>query len=76
MTQVEIKEKLISKINQLDDDFVLSEIYNILESDNNEIYILNEAEKKDISFALNQIEAGQYITNEDANSEIRQWLQK
>ena len=76
MTQIEIKEKLISKINQLDDDFILSEIYNILENDNNGIYILNDFQKKDINFAMNQIEDGKFITNEDTNLEVRQWLQK
>lgn len=76
MTQFEIKEKLISKINQLDDDFILSEIYNILENDNNGIYVLNDFQKKDINFAMNQIEDGKFITNEAANLEVRQWLQK
>jgi len=76
MTQFEIKEKVISKINDLDDDFVFNEIYNILENNNNGMYVLNEPQKEDINIALKQIEEGKYLTNNVANSEVSQWLNK
>ena len=75
MTQFELKERLIKKINLLEDDFLLTEIYSILENDDDKIFPLNDLQKKNINVASKQIEDGLFLTNEHANLEIKQWLQ-
>jgi len=78
MTTIELKNKVISKINQLNDDEILEEVYKILYSnfDDNEIYQLSDNHIIAIEKAKAQIERGEYITNEKANKEIDEWLNK
>ena len=41
-----------------------------------DIYHLNEEQKTIIEKAREQIKNGDYLTNEEANQEINQWLNK
>ena len=78
MTSIELKNKVIGKINQLNDDEILNEIYKLLDDndEDTEIFQLSENHKIAIEIARNQIDKGEYLTNEQANKEIREWLNK
>jgi len=78
MTSKELKKKVISKINDTNDDEVLTEIYKMLDNtfDDSEIYLLSANHKLAIEQGINQINSGEYLTNEQANKEADEWLNK
>jgi len=78
MTTKELRNKVIGKINQIDDDELLNEVYRLLDDhfEDTEIYLLSENHKTVIEEAKGQIDRGEYITNEQANDEIGKWLNK
>jgi hypothetical protein len=70
MTTNELKHKVIDKINELEDDSLLNDLIKLFEdsTDDNEIYRLSNNHKKAISTAIDQIEKGDYLTNEQSNT--------
>ena len=78
MTTIELKEQVISRISKLSDNDLLMDVYKLLEncSDDSEIYNLTDNHKIAIATAINQINNGDFLTNEQANNEIDAWLNK
>jgi hypothetical protein len=78
MTVVELKEKLIAKINSTNDIELLDELSWIidLEEPNRESHIISQGELEAVREALEQTKNGQYISDEEANSQIDAWLKK
>ena len=76
MTTIELKSKVIGKINETNDDEVLTDIYKILDDSYEESGIcqLSENHKAAIALGINQIKQGEYLTNEQANKEADEWL--
>jgi len=78
MTTNELKHKVIDKINGLSDDGILKDLIRLIEdsTDDNEIYRLSDNHKNAINTAIDQIEKGDYLTNEQSNRQIDEWLNK
>ena len=78
MSTIELRKRLIEKVQKTQDERVLEEAYRLLEieTEDIEIYKLNDDQKKAISQARQQIKDGQFLTNEQANTEIDEWLNK
>ena len=78
MTVVELKEKLIAKINSTNDIELLDELSWIidLEEPNREPHIISQGELEAVREGLEQTKNGQYISDEEANSQIDAWLKK
>ena len=78
MSTLELKKRLIDKIQNTQDNRILEEAYRLLEleMEDIEIYKLNEDQKKAISEARQQIKNGQFLTEELANKEINEWLKR
>jgi tRNA A22 N-methylase len=78
MSTVELRKRLIDKIQTTKDERILEEAYRLLEieTEDIEIYILHDDQKKAISEARQQIKNGQFLTDEQANNEIDEWLNK
>lgn len=78
MTTKELRNKVIGKINQIDDEEILSEIYRMLDDANHEeeIFQLSEDHKKAIEEGKSQIERGEFLTNKKVHQEIGKWLNK
>jgi hypothetical protein len=78
MTTVELKKKLINKINQIDDDEIQTDAYMLLvnSSDEAEIYRLSDDHKIAVEEAMIQISKGEFLTGTQADSEIAEWLNK
>jgi len=72
-----LKEKLINKIKQTDDSVLLEEASALFElHDPETIYTINEEQEGAIKKAKEQIENGQIISNDDANSEADKWVKE
>ena len=78
MSTIELKKRLIDKIQKTDNENLLGEAFRLLEmeSEDIEIYKLNDGQKKAIEKARKQIKNGQFLTDEQAGKEIDEWLNK
>jgi hypothetical protein len=78
MTTIDIRKKLISKINKTTDNQLLEEMYRLIENeevDDSILYLSNE-QKKVVKEAQSQYRNGKTISNADANNEIDEWLKE
>ena len=78
MTTIEMKNQVIGKINQLTDNELLMDInklldHNLIDSD---VYKLSDNHKIAIDRAITQIDNGDFLTNDQVNKEINEWLNK
>jgi hypothetical protein len=78
MTTIEMKDQVIGKINQLSDMELLMDVYKLLNDNfsDSEIYRLSDNHKAAIDTAITQIANGDFLTNEQSNKEINEWLNR
>ena len=78
MSTIELRKRLIDKIQKTDNEDLLAEAYRLLEleTEDIEIYKLNNDQRKAITEARQQIKSGQFLTDEQSNKEIDEWLSK
>ena len=78
MSKTELKERIANGINKLEDKAVLEQLNRFInvELPANGVMHLTEAQKKSISEGIADIEAGNYISHDDANKQIDEWLNK
>jgi hypothetical protein len=78
MTTIELRSKVINKIIHLDDESLLTEIYKLLDAkfDDSDVYQLSDLHRQVVEEAKDQISRGEYLTNEQSDNEIDEWLNK
>ena len=77
MTVIEKKQKLIASINNTDDENLLDQLLLAVNfEEDNSIYIMSPEEKEAVKEGLEQIERGEWITNEEADRRAEEWLNK
>ena len=78
MSTIELRKLLIEKIKLTDDDKLLEEASRLLEVEieESDVYILNDKQKEAIEQGRKQISKGEYLTDEESNREIDEWLSK
>ncbi len=78
MSTIELRKRLIDKIQKTENEDLLAEAYRLLEleTEDIEIYKLSDSQRKAISEARQQINSGQSLTDEQSNKEIDEWLSK
>lgn len=78
MKIIEIRKKLIHEIKLSDNKYLLEEFYNYLNQENKvqKPYTLNKEQNAAINEARTQVKNGNFLTNEQADQEIEEWLNK
>lgn len=78
MTVIELKKRLIGKINQTQNNEILEEMYRLIvnEETDNSIYELSDDQKNAVGEAQVQFKNGQFLKGEQADKEIEEWLGK
>ena len=78
MTTKELKHTVIDKVNEIEDETLLNDLIKLIDDNSldNNIYQLSSNHKSAIDKANKQIENGDYVTNEQSNKEIDEWLNK
>ena len=78
MSTIELRKLLIEKIQLTDDDQLLEEASRLLEVEieESDVYILNDKQKEAVEEGREQIVKGEYLTDEESNKEIDEWLSK
>lgn len=77
-TDTELKEKLIEKINSSDDLELLQQISRVfdLNAQIDDIYQMSQEETDAVNEGLNQIEKGLFLSHEESNKRVDEWLKK
>ena len=78
MSTIELRRRLIDKIQKTENEDLLAEAYRLLELETEDIefYKLNDDQRKAINEARQQINSGQFLTDDQSNKEIDEWLSK
>ena len=78
MSTLEIQKELIEKIQSTYDESILEEVYKILElnTGNFDKIVLTDFQKSKIDAGLKDMEDGNFISHEEANKQIEEWLKK
>lgn len=78
MSAAELRKRLIDKIQKTENQTLLEEVYRLLqlESEDLEVYPLNEQQQSLVKESREQIKSGKYLSNDQANDEIDEWLKK
>lgn len=81
MNTVALRKKIIGQIESTENINLLNDIQKLLGIEGSKIedtpyYHLNERQKKAVSAAREEIKNGKYLTNEEANRDMDQWLNK
>lgn len=78
MSTAELKKKVIDKVDNINDDFILEELLSLIdfESDNDKVLKISDELKRKIDIGLQQIENGEVLSNEDVEKEIDEWLKE
>ena len=79
MTAIELKKKIIDKIQLIENEDLLKETYRLIDIELEDIespYVLSAEMVSAISEARNQINKGDYLAHEQANEQIEEWLDK
>ena len=78
MTTLQLRDQVIGKLNQINDDLLLAEVYRLLENaeDDTDIYQISQSHNMALQEGITQLNQGNTLTNNQANQEIDQWLKK
>ena len=78
MSTIELRKLLIDKIQKTDNENLLEEAFRLLELETQdiEVYKLTDEQRKAVNDARQQIKNGEFLTDEQANNEIDEWLNK
>lgn len=74
----ELKKMVIEKLETLDDDIILDEIYRLLQISKSEVELhsFSETQMNILNERDTNIEKGIYLTEEQADKEAEEWLEK
>ncbi|TAM98112.1 MAG: hypothetical protein EPN39_09900 [Chitinophagaceae bacterium] len=76
MNTSELKLQLISSISRINNKEILEEVYHLihLEDEDYQTVDISEKQKRAITKAIEQIERGQYLTNDQVEEYFSEWL--
>ena len=76
MSTTELKNKILDKLQTVD-DAVLKDVLELLEFETNTgKYQVSDLEREGIEIGLQQIENGQTLSHEEVLKEVNEWLNK
>jgi hypothetical protein len=77
MNKLEIREKLIAEIKQVENLHLLEVLYDILSAETGEkFYNLSRDQISAIEEAKQQYKEGEFFTNEEVDRETEEWLKQ
>jgi hypothetical protein len=78
MTVIELKKRLIKKINHTNNNEILEEMFRLISNEeaDNSIYELSDEQKNAVEEAQNQFKNGKFLHGRQADKNIDEWLGK
>ncbi len=75
MTTLELKQKIIAQINQIDDPHYLASLHILLNRTASiETMRLTDYQKSEIETSQKDFENNRFVAHEDLNQEVKKWL--
>ena len=73
---INLRKKLIRRINNIENNEILEEMYRLIENEEADlsVYELSASQKNVIEEAQEQLKNGRFLTDEQADKEINEWL--
>ena len=78
MSISELKDKIISSVEKIEDNSLLNDVYNLInQTEKNKIkHIISDLEKELLDEALKDIEYGKTYSDFEAKEKMKEWLKK
>ncbi|HMQ80252.1 MAG TPA: hypothetical protein PKE39_14070 [Ignavibacteria bacterium] len=76
MTTAELKKSIVREVQAVSDEKMLELILIALENINSPMPVLEEWQQREIEESEKQFERGEFVTKEEADKKILQWLKK
>jgi vacuolar-type H+-ATPase subunit H len=76
MTNHDLKKEILRKIGETEDYLLLDDINKMLSSSDKEVYELTPEQSLRIEEAKSQYSQGEYLTDDQAEKEIDEWLEE
>jgi hypothetical protein len=78
MSTAELRNQIIHKLNTIDDEAMLSDIYKLvqMEASIETVYQLSDEEKEAVEMAFHDIYAGKTYSSSAADELLNKWLKK
>lgn len=79
MKTKELKSKILNKIKSAKDEHLLKEVYRLLQMESelkSDVYELSNQQNEAIDEGIEQLDNGQYLTSDQANAQVKEWLKK
>ena len=78
MSASELKKRRIDKIQKTENTDLLEEAFRLLQLDSEdiEVYKLSDEQKSAVNEAREQVRRGEFLTDDEANKDVGEWLNK
>ncbi|OAQ40662.1 hypothetical protein A5893_06900 [Pedobacter psychrophilus] len=78
MSVAELKEQIISNLNRIEDDSLLSDVLNLIKmgEEIKPTYKLSTAEKLNLDLALQDVKDGKMYSDSEAKDIMKKWLKE
>lgn len=76
MSISEIRKKIVRRVNEVENDIILEEVFRILDHSDNvtEIYQFSQTQLNILDKREHEVKNGKFINNEDSELELDKWL--
>lgn len=74
MTVIALKKYLVSRINLIEDDYVLDTIKKIVDKKESEVYELSDYHLQKLDKSRKQFEKGNFFTQDQVDLKVEKWL--
>ncbi|WP_026450949.1 hypothetical protein [Aequorivita capsosiphonis] len=73
-----VKQKIIDRVNSIEDETVLNEIYNLISTEKkiDKVYEFSSNELKQVNEAIDDADNGRYFTQKESEKLIAKWFQE
>lgn len=78
MSTLELKKRLINRIQETDNQQLLEEAFRLLEleSEQLEVYRLSDQQRSAVNESKEQFKTGRFLTDQQVNKDLDEWLEK
>jgi metal-sulfur cluster biosynthetic enzyme len=76
MSTLELKNKVLERLQEVNQPHLLEEILNLIEIETTkeEVFIIPEEHKADLEISLQQLKEGKIVPNDVVNQRVQKWL--
>ena len=76
MSTAKLKQKVLQRIKQIDEDYLLEDLLNLIEIEEEDHVEISKEQKEMLDIGLKQVEEGKTTPNEIVEKRIEKWLNK